>query len=217
MIKELTRPDRKNKLLSQNPDLEKAQKAAVPTPESATVPEESKKRKRDKKDKTEGSKKSARIEEPPSLVEVVYDDSIPRQPASAEDEPAEQPPVSDLDWLRSRTSRTLGLQSDSEESDNEKSAESESEDERQTTPVSSDDETEEPSSKEIPSPAEVAVTTEQDAPTVSAAEAKIIKTGRLFVRNLVYGVTEEDLRNVFSPHGQIEEVSLPTPSCSLRT
>jgi multiple RNA-binding domain-containing protein 1 len=148
---------------------------------------------------------------------VVYDDSIPRQPASAEDEPSEQPAVSDLDWLRSRTSRTLGLQSDSEESDNEKSAESESEDERQSTPVSSDDETEEPSNKEISSPAEVAATTEPDAPTVSAAEAKIIKTGRLFVRNLVYGITEEDLRNVFSPHGQIEEVSLPTTSCNLRT
>jgi multiple RNA-binding domain-containing protein 1 len=50
----------------------------------------------------------------------------------------------------------------------------------------------------------------------STAESKILKTGRLFVRNLVYGITEDDLRHIFSPYGQMEEVCPPTSTCTKR-
>ncbi|ESK91484.1 pre-rrna processing protein [Moniliophthora roreri MCA 2997] len=37
----------------------------------------------------------------------------------------------------------------------------------------------------------------------------ILQTGRLFVRNLTFSCSEEDLREMFSPHGQISQVHIP--------
>lgn len=42
--------------------------------------------------------------------------------------------------------------------------------------------------------------------------ASIRKTGRLFLRNLLYTSTEDDFRNLFSQYGDLEEVHLPINS-----
>jgi multiple RNA-binding domain-containing protein 1 len=212
IVKELTGSKRKNKLLAQNPDLERAQDAPLPSskPVEAPKPEEkSKKRKADEVD-IEVPRKRVQVVEAPNVVEVVYDDSAPQNVESEKEDVVKETPATDLDWLRARTSRTLGLDSDNEESDNEKDAKS-----KDDFSITGEDPAPEPVSNENPPatpPATESSSDDEDAviPSKSAtAESKILATGRLFVRNLVYGVTEEDLRTIFSPYGEIEEVSTP--------
>ena len=196
-IKELTGPNRKNKLLNQNPDLEKAQEmSAVEFPaESKSRDERKKKRKLERED----SKQRVQVVEQPNVVEVVYEEVV----APPEVGDVVDSSTTDLDWLRARTSRTLDLESDSENSDNEANPPSEGQN------LSSGNESEPEGKNEVSVPASTTQPPESPSHNLSAAESKILKTGRLFVRNLVYGVTEEDLRDVFSPHGPIEEVMFP--------
>ena len=223
-IHELTGPKRKNKLLAQNPDLERAQSG--PTEHRSQVTEAAQSKGKSKKRKAttpdaEESKKRVHVVESSNVVEVVYDDSAPQNPDEPEDiqQKIEQPPASDLDWLRSRTSRTLGLVSDDENSDDEKDIKAISED---AESVMSLDDILEPVSTDQPpvTPPETDYSDVERSQSVTAAktkqsadEAKILRTGRLFIRNLVYGVTEADLKEVFSPYGQIEEVLFPLRLC----
>ena len=149
------------------------------------------------------AEKRVEVIEPTNVVEVVYDDSSQQPEQDAE--VVMQKPMTDLEWLRSRTSRTFGLVSDSEES--------ETEEKKEEMDDSSNDEEDDKS--EVPMPAtppepEHSDVEEEPTPKTAAAETKILKTGRLFVRNLVYGVTESDLREIFSPFGPIEEVGCPS-------
>lgn len=119
-------------------------------------------------------------------------------------------PVSDADWLRSKTSRLLDLTDDVDAeiarvtlNDNTTSqvpprrapaAQGESEewkgiDEEMTEPAKAEESEEEKG------------TTEEEA-----AFETISKSGRLFLRNLSYSVTEDDLRDHFKQHGDLEEV-----------
>jgi len=203
VIKELTQSKRKNKLLARNPDLENLQNATTLKKAVAAEQAETPKKKNE-------AKKRVEVTEPTNVVEVVYDDSA--RPPEEDGEVVEQKPMTDLEWLRSHMSRTFGLVSDSEESETEEKKEEEND--------SSNDEEDEKS--EVPTPATPPATEHSDAeeeeppPKTSAVETKILKTGRLFVRNLVYGVTEEDLREIFSPFGQLEEVFPHRPCVSLQ-
>lgn len=214
-IKELTGTKRKNKLLAQNPDLEKAHNTAevkaVSTPKDKSDKKDKSKKRKMSEAETSEPKKRVEVVEQPTIVEVVYDDSAPQQdddePTDITEAPAAtETATSDLDWLRARTSRTLGLDSDSEESDHEDQrlkdeepeSDKESEHETEITPAA-------------PPATDSSDNEDQTATKLSPAESKILKTGRLFVRNLVYGVTEDDLRALFSPYGGIEEVTLPPP------
>jgi multiple RNA-binding domain-containing protein 1 len=218
-IHELTGPKRKNKLLAQNPDLERAQNGPAQSTnhvaENVQSKEKSKKRKATSPD-AEESKKRVHVVESSNVVEVVYDDSAPQNTDEPEEiqQKVEQPPASDLDWLRARTSRTLGLVSDDEESEDDKDNKAVSED---AESIMSMDDIPEPVPTDQPSVTPDTDHSDTEQPNTaaktekSAEEAKILRTGRLFMRNLVYGVTEDDLREVFSPYGQIEEVLFPTP------
>jgi len=207
LVKELTRSKGKNKLLTHNPDLEKTQDTVAPktqeTPARDQVKEERKSKKRTRGQSELKEDEKITVAETMNVVEVVQDDSVP-QNLDTEGDVGPQP-VSDIEWLRARTSRTLGLASDSEESDHEDREASD------IGPSPSDGET--PYQSEVENapatpPATDPSDSEQPDPSnQSTADSKILKTGRLFVRNLVYGVTEDDLRNIFSPYGEIEEVS----------
>jgi multiple RNA-binding domain-containing protein 1 len=120
-------------------------------------------------------------------------------------EPVQETPTTDSDWLRARTSRTLGLISDSENSENEANEQSDDDD------MSNDENSRNQHDPASTTPPDTDPSDTEQAPSskLSTTESKILKTGRLFIRNLVYGVTEDDLREVFSPFGQIEEVSSP--------
>jgi multiple RNA-binding domain-containing protein 1 len=109
-------------------------------------------------------------------------------------------PVTDDDWLRSRTNRLLELVEDDE----------------QPAPAVSSPQHEVPESAP-PAVAEEAEGQEQSEVQMSEAQAlevpasdevdKIRETGRLYLRNLHFEVTEEELRGHFSKYGSLEEVS----------
>jgi len=120
------------------------------------------------------------------------------------------PGTSDMDWMRSRTSRLLGLVTDDVE---------DSYQEQDTTKRRADSpELEKGGSSTKPSvednePMDVdqdADSTDapgaEDKEEVSADVATIHKTGRLFLRNLAYTTTEDDIREYLSAFGSLEEV-----------
>jgi multiple RNA-binding domain-containing protein 1 len=115
---------------------------------------------------------------------------------------AEDQAVSDSDWLRSKTSRLLGLLDEDEQADFAPPA--------QTATVAPVDD------MDVDTPAE---STEQSAingsagatapPQVDTNIENIRISARLFIRNLSYDTKESDLEPVFAPFGKIEEVRFP--------
>ncbi|KAI9806432.1 MAG: Multiple RNA-binding domain-containing protein 1 [Piccolia ochrophora] len=140
---------------------------------------------------------------------ILVDTSDPQidQSASVLKEPPGS--LSDADWLRSRTSRTLGLETEStnsvpsEGATRAKNSRSDLKDTSQSNmtidtvvyPKSSIQET--LSNGDCLSPSDTSV----DA---------IMATGRLFIRNLSYASTEEDIKNTFALFGNLKEVHVPT-------
>lgn len=114
--------------------------------------------------------------------------------------------ATDTDWLRTRTSRLLGL-TDADDHPNTATAD----------PVTLPDlksqlgpgQSNEPGGPDD-SPEENPDFIEADAPlgTVDANVAAIELSGRLFVRNLPYSTGEDELRQIFLTAGQLEEVRL---------
>ena len=123
---------------------------------------------------------------------------------------AEQGPVSDADWLRSRTNRVLELVEDDEDPStvhSDKLPPSQPKADEHASPEA----TEEPVQPQEPrEPPEEHV---EDAAPSEEEENKIRETGRLYLRNLHFEVTEDELREQFSKHGALEEVSTLFCSC----
>lgn len=113
---------------------------------------------------------------------------------------AEQGPVSDMDWLRSRTNRVLELIEDDEVPAANVPA---SQAPAPQPPRAVEDSAEEVEAQ--PSPPQP--TAEQPETAAPDEEDKIRETGRLYLRNLHYEVTEDEIREQFSKHGALEEVS----------
>lgn len=122
-------------------------------------------------------------------------------PTSADDKPMiDISAVDDDDWLRSRTNRLLDLvdpddlpPKQPQESANVEVTIEPAEDEamvNEEEPVEGQDEVEEDEEKPDP-----------------VLEA-ISSNGRLFVRNLPYTATEEDIRHHFEPYGALDEVCI---------
>lgn len=117
----------------------------------------------------------------------------------------------DVDWLRSRTNRVLDLVDEDEE-----------EIRPTQKPIIHSLEPEKPpqiaASTTDPVPEENAQDTEMETVTTNADEQAIRLSRRLFLRNLSYSITEDDLRAGFAQFGHLEEVrsksflTLP-PSC----
>ncbi|KAL1612184.1 Multiple RNA-binding domain-containing protein 1 [Paraconiothyrium brasiliense] len=108
-------------------------------------------------------------------------------------------PVSDADWLRSRTNRVLDLVDD--------------DDEDPTPPTANKEEVEaieEITEAEAAEPGVPPAEEAQEADAAPSEEDKVRQTGRLFLRNLHYDVNEDDIREQFSKFGTIEEVHIPT-------
>lgn len=122
---------------------------------------------------------------------------------------AEAGPVSDMDWLRSKTSRLLGLLDEEEQADFEQRKVDE--------PVEAESPVEESRSAAIeqinsPEPQEATNTDHVAETPVTTPEQdtnidNIKLSARLFVRNLAYDLRENDLQPLFSPYGKTEEVS----------
>ncbi|KXT16620.1 hypothetical protein AC579_6665 [Pseudocercospora musae] len=119
-------------------------------------------------------------------------------------EPGTQAPVSDMDWIRWKTSRTLGLLDDEEEQD--KVARAESKDDAMDSAADP-----EPIAEDEPASAIATPSAEEDSsgPPLDKDIASVRNTMRLFVRNLPYDVQRDDLEAEFVPFGNLEEVHIP--------
>ena len=128
-------------------------------------------------------------------------------------------PASDSDWLRSKTSRLLGLVDDEEFEESkelqpqnqefsktqrlERRAQQRVSPELSLSDAASQTEEEVQSNKILPG-IQISPETNTKPDTTQLAEAE--SNGRLFIRNLAYSSIEPDLRNLFSGYGEIEEV-----------
>ncbi|RYN30478.1 Multiple RNA-binding domain-containing protein 1 [Alternaria arborescens] len=118
---------------------------------------------------------------------------------------AEQGPVSDADWLRSRTNRVLELVEDDEAPSNATVATVPQETAPQTHVTAA------PSPGVVEAQPELQPQSEEQPDNAAAPdeEDKIRETGRLYLRNLHYEVTEDEIKEQFSKHGALEEVHVP--------
>lgn len=120
--------------------------------------------------------------------------------------------LTDDDWLRSRTSRLLGLAEDDDE--DALSAPPPTTSATQHLPQKASDEDFEgfedddaTNAKEVVQPEQAEEDPAENAAPVDEVEAKIRESRRLYLRNLSYNVTEEDLRGAFDSFGNLDEVS----------
>lgn len=99
-------------------------------------------------------------------------------------------PVSDSDWMRGKTNRTLDLQDPDAEPSEPKPVQ------QLPSPIS-------PAGSPEPSP-----TKDKDEISAEDTQSSLVDVpnGRLFVRNLAFSATENDLDSLFSGYGKIEEV-----------
>ena len=122
------------------------------------------------------------------------DEMTPAQANEGADTSQQPHPASDMDWLRTRTSRTLDIVDEPSEKP-------------KTTEAKVDD----------VSTLDNAINNDvNNANPIegTASSTPQITNGRLFVRNLPYDVTEDSLTTLFKKHGKLEEVrdALLSPS-----
>lgn len=139
----------------------------------------------------------------PMVVDSTEDTAEKQEDAPV---PYEEPaPVSDSDWLRSKTSRLLGLLDEEEQAE----FDSKPVEEKAASPV-------EPQARADSRPEKDSMpqdTKEQEdeetgeVPENDPNVELIRSSARLFIRNLPYDTTDTDLEPSFAPFGKVEEVS----------
>lgn len=102
--------------------------------------------------------------------------------------------VSDMDWLRGKTNRTLDLREPGEEASTLNTVH------QLPSPVSPERSTNLPASS-----------ADDDAEMADDKDTKVVTVpnGRLFVRNLAFSANERDLEELFAAFGKLEEVRFP--------
>lgn len=172
-----------------------------------------------KKAKTVKLPTVAQSVQPESMViDKNEEEEVQEKPAEeivAEPE-VEAAPMSDADWLRSKTSRLLGLLDEDEQDEfDQHKADAPADAPARVASRSSSPEEESPQVDEESRTAAIANIapnmTDVDSITEAALEDPnldlIRKSARLFLRNLAYDTTESDLQPIFERFGKIEEVS----------
>ncbi|KAL2023674.1 hypothetical protein VTK56DRAFT_1831 [Thermocarpiscus australiensis] len=121
--------------------------------------------------------------------------TVPQVPADATDD----------DWLRSRTSRLLDLVDPDDAGFSARPSSS-------APPVTPASEPQEQPRDDSAADADALAEAAHKTESVEDAVKQVEKTSRLFLRNLSYTVTEDDIRDYFSKFGTLEEVNLPLDS-----
>ncbi|KAJ5503574.1 Nucleotide-binding alpha-beta plait [Penicillium fimorum] len=172
-----------------------------------------------KKAKTEKLPTVTEPEQPEPMVvdknEEEEAQETPEQDNSAEPK-VETAPVSDADWLRSKTSRLLGLldEEEQDEFDQHKATAptiAPTRAARAASPPSGDespqrDEESRTAAIEKSAPNTTDVDSITEATPVDPNIDLIRNSARLFLRNLAYDTTESDLQPIFERFGKIEEI-----------
>ncbi|KAF3145271.1 Multiple RNA-binding domain-containing protein 1 [Orbilia oligospora] len=158
-------------------------------------------KKKSKKDTSDALPIPAPKESIPESTEPAVEADLEVDPEILPDVAA-QTGLSDADWLKAMTSNKLETV---EPSTNGEAIKEGSLDE--WSGIDNDAEMED-------APELEGVETEAPKSEFDLAVEKIEETGRLFVRNLSYSITESELEELFSPFGELEEVHLPMDSKS---
>lgn len=194
-----------------NDDIPRPAEELAPAPEQPeTDPSQDVAASQRKKAKVDDSAEASRAhaeQEQTQPEPMVVDQSGNEENAEKEQDVSETQvePVSDSDWLRSKTSRLLGLLDEDEQAEFDTKPE-----EKPVSPVKS-------RVDQRPSPVEEAVVESEPQDTEMAETEEqaedpnvehVRNSARLFIRNLPYDTSEADLEPTFSPFGKVEEVSL---------
>ncbi|EFA76199.1 RNA-binding region RNP-1 domain-containing protein [Heterostelium album PN500] len=115
--------------------------------------------------------------------------------------------ISDLDWLKSKMNNSNDKEDSEDDEDEDENEEEEEESEEE-------EEEEEEKVKKVEKVKEVKGGGEDDEAKVNdyakqEVEEDVGETGRLFIRNLAYTVTEDDLKKLFEPFGKLSEIYIP--------
>lgn len=142
----------------------------------------------------------------PDIVEEPREEAVPTATSVVETTPGAT--ATDDDWLRSRTNRLLDLVDDEDivpttvPLENQPSVPPVQEQEPEVVDATLDED--QVMKDPTPQPDEDEPDTETKIDTLDTVR----KTKRLFVRNLPYSATEDELRSYFERFGDVEEVSL---------
>ncbi|KAE8396655.1 putative pre-rRNA processing protein Mrd1 [Aspergillus alliaceus] len=149
---------------------------------------------------------ASKPDDPEPMVVDVSGEEHNTEEAIGQEEPAaqeeEQQPVSDADWLRSKTSRLLGLLDEEEQAEFDFATPKATTSTEPEAKVKADYKAEETAA----SPPVVDTEKPTKVPEVDTNIENIRISARLFVRNLPYDTRESDLEPVFSPFGKLEEI-----------
>ncbi|KAL2007846.1 hypothetical protein VTN00DRAFT_7828 [Thermoascus crustaceus] len=157
---------------------------------------------REKTPSTDGEQVVSHDSDGTRIAEQDRNEDAVEQDASAAPQ-SQTEPQSDADWLRSKTSRLLGLLDDDEQAEQDASKQ------RKTLePLEEDDDSESGGVALDTQAAPVSSNTEKTKEEDDANTNLIRNSARLFVRNLPYDATEADLEPVFLPFGKIEEIHI---------
>ena len=146
--------------------------------------------------------KSSVAVEVPVVVEETVTSEVPQEQPPANTTIAD---ATDDDWLRSRTNRLLDLVGPEDLAAPDKQHEP-----KDTMPFEAfDDEPVLPSNQHSTLADAMSEAEEEEQEKEDPTIVAIRSNGRLFVRNLPYTATEDDLRAHFATYGALDEVSLP--------
>lgn len=153
-------------------------------------------------------------EEGPQSDEAGSTAARPEEPQPSA--PAGSKDATDDEWLRSRTSRVLDLLDDDEPPPPRPPAPAQGEnDQGGDAEMTGTEEARDPAIESQPESVkhdESAATPQHEEEKSETPDVEMIrKTARLFVRNLPYSATEDDLSGHFSRYGHVEEVRAQTP------
>ncbi|KAF8983930.1 hypothetical protein BGZ46_009167 [Entomortierella lignicola] len=123
------------------------------------------------------------------------DDDITMNDAPVEDNLVNNSEVSDLDWLKSRMAKKPDSEVETKSDDDKMEQDSVTENVETPSKIAQD-----------PPNRPVIISAEEEE---EIAKNLIADTGRLFVRNLPYTCTEEELRKLFEKFGPLSEVHMP--------
>lgn len=173
-------------------------------------------------------RKKAKTENPPMVPEAEQPEPMaidnneeeeaqeaPEQDNSAEPE-VEAAPLSDADWLRSKTSRLLGLLDEEEQDEfdqHKATAQTTAPTKAASPPALTRDESPQRDEESRTAAIEKIAPNTTDVDSITEATPEdpnidlIRNSARLFLRNLAYDTTESDLQPIFERFGKIEEVS----------
>jgi multiple RNA-binding domain-containing protein 1 len=169
-----------------------------------------------KKARTEKPAVVAKPEQPePMVIEKSEEKEVQETPEQEQAPEAEAAPVSDADWLRSKTSRLLGLLDEDEQDEFEQhktDAPPHVPAKVVVAPSPGDESPRRDEESRTMAFENVAPnTTDDDSNTQPAPEDPnvdlIRNSARLFLRNLAYDTTDADLQPIFERFGKLEEVS----------